>query len=122
MLFIDLVLPLIMLVSSFFFVKGGPKNINSLVGYRTERSMKNKDTWKFAHQYCGKLWRKIGLVFIIITLAVLVPFLLKTSTKIYTAVTFVIFSFEFVLLFYSIFKTEKALSKSFDNNGDKKEK
>ncbi len=119
MLFVDLILPLIMFISSFFFIKGGPKNINSLVGYRTERSMKNTDTWAFAHKYCGKLWQKIGLIFIIITLAVLVPFILKTSVKVYTVATFVIFSFEFVLLFYTIFKTEKALSKAFDKNGER---
>jgi len=37
-----------------------PKNINSLVGYRTTRSIKIMDTWKFAHEYRGKLWCKIG--------------------------------------------------------------
>ena len=42
-----------------------PKHINGMLGYRTTRSMKNMDTWKFAHDYCGKLWWKIGWVMIL---------------------------------------------------------
>ncbi|MDO4554333.1 MAG: SdpI family protein, partial [Lachnospiraceae bacterium] len=28
--------------------------MNGLKGYRTSRSMKNMDTWKFAHEYSGR--------------------------------------------------------------------
>ena len=36
-------------------MKKAPKEINSVFGYRTSMSMKNKDTWEFAHKYCGKV-------------------------------------------------------------------
>ena len=36
-----------------------PKEINGIIGYRTTMSRKNMDTWKFAHDYCGKLWLKL---------------------------------------------------------------
>ena len=39
-----------------------PKDINHTFGYRTKRSMMNKDTWSFAHAYIGKLWLICGLV------------------------------------------------------------
>ncbi len=55
MLFIDLLLPIIMFMSSFIFVAGGPKNINNIFGYRTGWSMINKDTWAFAHEFCEAL-------------------------------------------------------------------
>ena len=30
--------------------------------------MKNQDTWLFAHQYCGRLWLRWGLVLLPATL------------------------------------------------------
>ena len=38
------------------FMRKAPKEINEVFGYRTPMSMKNKDTWEFAHKYCGKIW------------------------------------------------------------------
>ena len=31
------------------------EDVNFVFGYRTSMSMKNKDTWEFAHKYCGKV-------------------------------------------------------------------
>lgn len=46
-----------------------PEEINSIFGYRTKRSMKSIDAWKFANDYCGRLWQKIGLILIVPTVA-----------------------------------------------------
>lgn len=46
----ELLLPLIMVGLGNYFLKGGPRQVNSMFGYRTARSMKNEDTWKFAHR------------------------------------------------------------------------
>lgn len=56
------VTPAIMIFAGWMMWKHCPKNINGLVGYRTTRSMKNMDTWQFAHDFCGRLWWKIGFV------------------------------------------------------------
>ena len=61
MLAMDLILPLSMVFLGRYFVRHAPGNINMLFGYRTARSMKNQDTWQFAHRYFGKLWYKMGL-------------------------------------------------------------
>ena len=50
-----------------YFMKKAPKEINSVFGYRTSMSMKNKDTWEFAHKYCGKVWYVCGMVMLPIT-------------------------------------------------------
>ena len=50
-----------------YFMKKAPKEINSVFGYRTSMSMKNKDTWEFAHKYCGKVWYVCGMVLLPIT-------------------------------------------------------
>ena len=56
MLCIDLLTPLLMVGFGKYFFKHTSKDINEIFGYRTAMSMKNKDTWVFAHTYCGKLW------------------------------------------------------------------
>lgn len=119
MLFIAIVLPFIMFMSSFYFIAGGPKNINNIFGYRTGRSMINKDTWIFAHEYCGKLWLKVSIVFILASIVIMLC-LIKTDQRVFVAVGFVIFISEFVTLFFTISKTEKALADNFDIKGNRK--
>ena len=119
MLFIAIVLPFIMFMSSFYFIAGGPKNINNIFGYRTGRSMNNKDTWIFAHEYCGKLWLKVSIVFILASIVIMLC-LIKTDQRVFVTVGFVIFIAEFVTLFFTINKTEKALADNFDIKGNRK--
>lgn len=119
MLFIAIVLPFIMFMSSFYFIAGGPKNINNIFGYRTGRSMINKDTWIFAHEYCGKLWLKVSIVFILASIVIMLC-LIKTDQRVFVAVGFVIFIAEFITLFFTINKTEKALADNFDIKGNRK--
>ena len=61
MLIMDLLLPFTMIGFGKYFMTKGPKEINSAFGYRTSMSMKNHDTWEFAHKYCGKLWYIAGM-------------------------------------------------------------
>ena len=70
----NLLIPLIMRIGGYCMYKNPPKEINGLVGYRTTMSKKNKDTWVFAHNYCGRLWIKLGLILLISTLIVQLPF------------------------------------------------
>ena len=43
----DILIPVTMIACGWMMWKYCPKNINGLVGYRTSRSMRNMDTWKF---------------------------------------------------------------------------
>ena len=71
MLIIDLLLPLTMIGFGKCFLKTAPKNINTVFGYRTSMSMKNKDTWIFAHKYCGKIWFISGLIMLPLSVVVM---------------------------------------------------
>ena len=62
MLLADIMIPLVMIIFGRVFIKSPPKNINDMYGYRTTMSMKNTDTWNFAHKYCGRLWFKTGMI------------------------------------------------------------
>ena len=50
MLIMDLLLPFTMIGFGRYFMKKAPKEINSVFGYRTSMSMKNKDTWELCAQ------------------------------------------------------------------------
>lgn len=67
MLIMDLLIPVTMIGFGSYFMKNAPKEINAVFGYRTSMSMKNKDTWEFAHKYCGKVWCSFGIAMLSIT-------------------------------------------------------
>ena len=59
---IVLLIPGTMVLFGYVWKKHPPKTINGIYGYRTRRSMQNWATWEFAHQYCARLWRKLGCI------------------------------------------------------------
>ena len=113
-----LLIPLIMIVFGKAFIKSAPKDINPVFGYRTKRSMINRDTWEFAHKHCGKLWLRLGtaLFFSIIPIFFFFGADKDTLGNVGTVIIFV----QLVVLIISIFPTESALKKTFDENGNRK--
>lgn len=116
MLLMDLLIPLTMIGFGRLFLTKPPKNINAVFGYRTIMSMKNKDTWEFAHQFCGKLWFKCGLALLPISVISLI-FVLNKSIDVIGTVGGVVCAIQLIPLVGSIFPTEIALKKTFDQNG-----
>lgn len=119
MLVMDLLIPFTMIGFGRYFLKGAPREINSAFGYRTTMSMKNRDTWEFAHRYCGRLWYICGVV--LAPLAV-IPMLLALGRDVDTVGTVggVVCAVQLVALIGSVFPTEWALRRNFDGNGNKK--
>lgn len=116
MLAVDLLIPLTMLGFGGYFLKKAPKKINVVFGYRTRMSMKNQDTWDFAHKYCGRLWLIWGLI--LLPLAV-VPmlFVLGKPMGLVAAAGGIICGLQLLVLLLSILPTEKALKQTFDEQG-----
>jgi uncharacterized membrane protein len=116
MLLVMLIIPLIMVGFGMLFMKNPPKSINSFYGYRTKRSMKNQDTWDFAHYYCGKLWLVCGLVSLPISL---VPILLVLgkSQQVISVAGLIVLGIQTILLIATIFQTERALKNNYDEFG-----
>ena len=115
----DLFIPLVMIVVGRMTLKHCPKNINSLIGYRTTRSMKNMDTWKFAHEYCGKLWWKLGWLIMILTVLMYIP-LYQSNDNIIGIAGVVLITIQCTVLIISIYPTEKALKEHFTDDGTRK--
>lgn len=116
MLIMDLLIPFTMIGFGKSFLKNPPKEINAVFGYRTTMSAKNKDTWIFAHKYCGKIWFICGLILLPISIIVIAMVFGKPEDTVGT-VGGVLCGIQMIPLIGSIIPTEKALGKTFDKNG-----
>ena len=120
MLIFNLLIPLMMIGFGKYFIKcGGPKNINMLSGYRTTMSMKNKETWIFAHNYCGKLWWRLGWIILGLSVIAMI-FVINQDIVIISIVALIISGAQLVFMIAPIIPTEIALKKNFDKNGERK--
>lgn len=119
MLACNIIVPIITICAGWFMWKHAPKSINKIVGYRTKRSMKNDDTWKFAHNYCGKLWWIMGWIILGLSVVALIPFI---SSSYFTIGIVVIISVavQCAFLVVSAIPTEIALKKTFHDDGTRR--
>lgn len=115
----DLLLPFTMIGFGRYFYKHTPNEVNCLFGYRTEMSMKNKDTWAFAHNYCGKIWNICGIILLPVSVAVMAAVYGKSEDVIGYIGGFLC-GIQMIPLTVSIIFTERALKRNFDKNGRRK--
>lgn len=116
MMIMNLLTPFIMLAFGKYFSKSAPKEINNCFGYRTTMSMKNQDTWEFAHHYCGRIWIKCGWITLVLSILVMLLVIGKNEEMV-GSVGAIVCIIQCVFLVGSIFPTEAALKKKFDKNG-----
>ena len=121
MLGFNLLIPAIMLGAGKLFLKKAPKDINWIFGYRTTMSMKNEDTWYFAHRIAGAFWWKWGWITLAITV-VAILLILNKSDEVVSAVGCILMFLQLIPVLAVIPHTEKALRSTFDKDGSRKEK
>lgn len=112
----NLLIPLVMILAGFLLYKHPPKDINGLIGYRTNWSRKSQETWDFAQVYCGKLWIRIGIILLIVSAIVQIPFAGASEDTI-GMMTFVVEMAQLVVMVAAIYPVERALRKKFDKDG-----
>ncbi len=115
----NLIIPIIMLIFGKKFKHNPPKNINYIYGYRTTMSMKNSETWQFAHRYIGNLYLKIGIILLPLTVLSMF-FVLNKSNNFIGLVSIMIVITHLLLLIIPIFFTEKELKNNFNEDGSQK--
>ena len=115
MVFFTSLIPITMFLIELLWNKHPPKKINSIYGYRTIRSMKNRETWEFAHKLCAKIRTICGI-----------------SLEVFSILVIMLFSaywdgcrnppdnpaFRLIGLF--LFPVESALKRNFTENGQRK--
>ena len=119
MLVMDLLIPITMVAFGTYFLKNAPREINSAFGYRTAMSMKNRDTWEFAHRHCGRVWQACGLI---LAPASVIPilFVLGGSDDAVGTVGGIVCAVQLAVLIGSVLPTERALRRAFDENGERR--
>lgn len=119
MLICNLLFPVIMLIAGKLFLKGAPKKINYLIGYRSSMSMKNEDTWCFAHEVAGKYWWKWGWPSLALSVMGML-FVLGQTENIVAIVGLCLMCIMTIPVFGVILHTEKTLHKVFDKDGNRR--
>lgn len=119
MLITLLLLPVNMIGFGSYFLKKAPKEINNIFGYRTKMSMKNKDTWEFAHHYCGQVWRIVGWGMLVVS-SISMFFSFREHNNVIGVYVKIIFALQIILLIITIVLIEKALKDTFDKNGNRR--
>lgn len=115
----NLLVPLLMVIFGRVMFKHPPQDINDIIGYRTAMSKKNKDTWYFANQYCGRIWWKTGWILLIPSIAVQLPFL-HSNDDIVSIVGGILCTVQITVLLASIIPVERALKQNFNPDGTRK--
>ena len=115
----DLIIPLGMIIAGWIMWRHAPKRINRWYGYRTALSMKNEQTWKFAHVYGGRLWCIMGIVMLPPSVLIFIPFY-HSSVEVIGIVGLIVITVQVIALIASVFPTEAALARTFDENGESK--
>jgi len=107
-----------MIIFGARFEKKVPKEINAVFGYRTTMSMKNKETWQFAHKYIGKLWKMCGWLVLLISAVVIIVSCGKdiAAVSIIGGITCTV---QIIVMLCTIIPTEIVLKKNFDEYGNR---
>ena len=109
-------LPVVMVICGMSYTKRGPKRISKVQGYRTKMSMKNRETWDFAHKHLGDLWFKLGTPLLAVTSVMsLIVFRQNDDKIMFWCCVFIVI--QLVLMVLPVYFTEKALKENFDENG-----
>ena len=115
----NLLIPMVMFAFGHVFVNRPPGSINMAYGYRTKRSMKNQETWDFAHEYCGRIWKNAGGIMLVISILIsLAVFFMDDDSTGYLSL--ILEHVQIVILIGSIYPVEKALKRNFDENGNRR--
>ncbi|HHX81328.1 MAG TPA: SdpI family protein [Bacilli bacterium] len=119
MFLMDLLIPLLMIIYGYVYSQRAPKKINYFSGYRTRRSMQNKETWDFAHRYFGRLSLVFGLVLMPLTIIAALTFR-NTDVETVGIMGTLLMTGQIVFLIILIIPTEIALKKNFDKDGNRR--
>lgn len=119
MLAITLLCPATMLLIGWSFRRNAPAKINRVYGYRTARSMKNSDTWAFAHRVCGKVWLISGAGLALLSVIAML-FCLGRDVDFICWYALAVVGVQVAVMLLSIVPVELALRRNFTEAGKRR--
>jgi len=118
-LIVALLLPTFMIIYCNIYRNKAPKDINGSNGYKTAMSRMNRDTWEFANHYFNKLMRIAGWILLVLSFITML-FAMGKDDHTMSNFSIGLMLVQLVVLLVSIIPTEKALRKTFDEDGQRK--
>ncbi len=112
MLVMNLLIPVTMTVAGRLFMHKPPKNINNVYGYRTSRSTRSIEAWRFAHLYFGRIWYRWGLVLLLVSILVMIIIVGRDIETVGTAGG-ILCMLQCLVMILPIIPTERALKRKF---------
>ena len=113
-----MLIPLTMIAIGVYWRNYAPKRVNWIYGYRTAMSMKNDETWAFAHRYHAEVWLWSGAILAALSLISLVALIAVNRESMFEQYVGIIMVVQCAVLVLSIIPTERALRKHFDADGN----
>ncbi len=111
---------LIMIICGVWFIKEPPSDINGMIGYKTEMSCKNPDTWLTAHYICGKFWLVSGIICLILPpISITVLSGVISGDALFNTALFFTYA-DIAMLIAAIPVTESRLKRIFNKDGSRK--
>ena len=112
--------PIILIVFGWLFTHGRyPKHPNGIYGYRTTRSMKNDEVWKFAQECWGRQSWRMGWVLFVLSL-IMITVVYSLSSRKYDVYIGIWVPVQAILTLVTIIPVERALKDNFDEFGHRK--
>lgn len=113
-----LAIPLSMIIGGASYIKKTPK-FSGISGYRTAMSMKNADTWAFAHGYMGRIWKKWGIWMLIGTVPIMLYCMGGTEDEVglWGGIVCLI---QTIAICIPLIMTERALKRNFHRDGTRR--
>ena len=115
----ELLIPGCMTLLGRSFTKNPPGEINGGYGYRTARSMRNRETWDFAHAYSGRFWYRAGRPVLVVSLIWMVLLFGKDVDTVGNS-ALVLTAIQMIPFLAVVPATERALEREFDDLGRKR--
>ena len=112
MLICDIFIPLLIIVIGGILYKYPPKKINSLIGYRTTLSMSNEEAWNFSQKYSSKILFITGLIMLVPSILVHIPFYGKDEDTI-SILSVIVLCVQLITIIACIIPVEIKLRKKF---------
>lgn len=110
----DILIPLTMIVFGLMWRKYPPKSANCWYGFRTELSMKNADTWRFAHKYAANILFLWGVITFVLSVLIIIfaNGIIVLSMWLWLP--------QLAVFIFTVVLTEKDLNRNFTKDGERK--
>ena len=104
-------MPIVMYFCGYLLKSCADAKINGWIGYRTKKSTQSRETWEFANNFCGELWKRWSGFLLLGTAAfTVVLYFLGADAEVWGPIVTLI---QVAVMILTIPVVEKALKKRF---------